>query len=220
MEIKFGYIAPTEYVKKFASENPPETERENFDREDRIQRKADFIMYTYDLQGIEKDLADELNKSLSEAGFKVTPTANNKLWISEPEQFTASLETKLSNNHSPNRRYIPWLGRSDVEQIGTREEKGFFGTKKVLIYREIPKVEVAGTLEFEKLTGVEPAPILEVLTSLGYSGRVIPTGKEIIHALKNLYAKSETPSSDSDDSDSDDGLLAFGAGVLLGTLLD
>ena len=75
---------------------------------------------------------------------------------------------------------------------------------------------IEGTVAFDRFYGVDPSPVLKVLTSLGYDGRVVPTSQEIETLIGRIKSsKDSSPSSSGRISPLDKSNLCtlVGAGV-------
>jgi hypothetical protein len=185
--------------------------------------------FDYKLGDLESRSTDEIQKALQGKGFEITPSANYALWSSSPEPFALKLNAKISpepGNTCKGTFLSDYELRheSKLEKVGEREEEGFWRTRKVPVYQEIPGVLISGTVGFERFEGVEPKPVLEALTGLGYNAEVVPTIQELETALERARAavkkaRSSGGSSTYRSGSGDDGLLGIGVGLLVGSML-
>lgn len=189
-------------------------------------RRGDVIRLRYDLGALESRLTDLLDIRIRALGMQSQRTASGRIWISAPTPCAVILQANRVNGHplDDDHRVSPyWFTDSDFTQIGTRENRRFFGRKQIPIYQEKPgAISIFGKVTYEGFENLNPTPMLNVLAAEGYGSVVVPTSQELEDAL--VRAKKELASRRSasarQDSGGSDGVVAFAAGVLLGSFLD
>ena len=174
-------------------------------------------MLNYDQEGMEKDLTEDAEQRLVKSGFEVQRAGDNSLWVPGlTGQDQDPFALKLSTYHSS-----PWGYYEDEakwEPAGTKTIGRVF-RREGPIHMEIPVVEVSGTVTFERLEGSDPAPVLDVLTSLGYGCEVIPTSQELEEAVVRAKSSSSSSSGYRSSSGSSDSGPGLGTGLVIGAVL-
>ncbi|MDP1694548.1 MAG: hypothetical protein Q8L34_03330 [Candidatus Woesearchaeota archaeon] len=122
-------------------------------------------------------LVDVLESSLTQNAFKVNRSTANTLLVSSPLLFSMHVR---ANQYDSRVCDYELLGKETI-----RHQRKFLGIPlkpretTITTYRQIPKVYVRGSILFEQLQGIEPSPVLDILTKLGYTPLVIPTPEEL-----------------------------------------
>jgi len=156
-----------------------------------------FIDLNIDLSRLEKSLVDNLEQRFNGI-FSTKRISHKELWISGDNPFSLRLNSKKSYAER-------W------EKISSKEKKGFLRTKQIPVLREIPTIQINGMVYFEKLGGIDPNPILDVLIDNGYYSKIISTSQELEKAVeKAKEARNNFSYQDHlNDRSIDEGLSAF-----------
>lgn len=134
----------------------------------------------------------EINESLQRDGFETTITSGYSLWSSVPDQFSLIVNANLPGKNVDTTCY----SSANIEYVWSvvtlkefkEAERVFFGLikKRELVYIEVPRVQVSGRVDYERLKEVEPTPVLNTLNTLGYNSVVIPTSREIEESVESI----------------------------------
>ena len=188
------------------------------------KNNVNLILVEYDCDKLLKNLTNAVEDAFKEKNFKITRSAFNALWSSEPDQFSFALYAKPSDAY-----YEYTRNAKPIEKIGEDvvKKKTLFGgrtNKTIEKYRVVPSVSLSGTVSYEGFKRVEPKPVLEALAKLDYASRVIPTSEDLLEAIEKIRLASKNRSSGYSHSSSgshseDDDLLSHAAAFALGAVL-
>jgi hypothetical protein len=163
------------------------------DQERIFSKQMHFQTLNYDFSRLGNDLIGKLAENFNAAGIEARPSGHN-LWSSFPQAFALAINLSRPFDSSTegfkdDSSYYEEIGRV-AERVEDKviTKRGLFGKKMIreAVYREIPRVDVSGGIVFEGVSGIEPTPILQVLTNLGYSGKVITTPEQIEVIMKKI----------------------------------
>ncbi len=144
---------------------------------------------SYDLEGLAKQFTQQMQIALQGAGYTATMTADDRLWVSSPEAFSLRLEANLPDVdvYDTNKRRFVDIQLEEMVKTKGSLPFGWLRREKPL-YHEKPGVQISGMIMYEKLVGVDPAPLLKVLRDNGYEAEVVPTSKEIEEAAGKILS--------------------------------
>jgi hypothetical protein len=112
------------------------------------------------------------------------------------------MDAGINQEYAGNKTSLPYthLGvPAEVEKSGTRVMRVWplglpFFNRNVQVIKEVPSVLVKGTVEYEKVNGNNPQPVLEALGSIGFEATVVPTPEHVEDIVARLEAE-DTPHS-------------------------
>lgn len=176
---------------------------------EQIRRSSEFFSFfnsryarlKCDIRGIYNRFREELQTELVKAGFDPRETAANVIWVSSPEKFSVFLDCR---DRYPGYTTDPHLDKDNWELAEIRDitKQKLFGrseTRKVKVYRAVPKIEILGKVAFERLENVDPNPVLNLLSALKYGSRVITTPEEVEKELAKARQTYHSPPSSKEE---------------------
>ncbi len=135
---------------------------------------------------------DKLESRLIEAGNKLKRTDIGNMWISNPAGFSLNLQSEGL-----------YEGKSIFVQE-KRKIKKFF-SKEIEIVESIEKkfryAKIMGDINYQDIEGINPDPVLEILSKEGYSSKIITTPELIEEQLERLRTPIHIHHSDGGEVD-------------------
>jgi hypothetical protein len=149
------------------------------------------VNYTYHLSELNASLIEGLESVLKERHYATFKYADDKLWISEPDQFSVNL---LTNSYTPGYYEDDAWKKIEIAEDHQTLRTVTMPLKKIItrdadVYTFEPKVTVNGRICYALTGKIDPIPLLQTLQTMGYTAEITSIPKEITEALKSGQSK-------------------------------
>ncbi len=150
-------------------------------RNSEVYKRKEYYFCDYDVDAILKSELGFFQKCFQNKEYNFRLTADNFIWVSDPEPFSLKLFIDTNSYNFDNNSWAK-VNYCEFETVGVKRSSIFKTSKPIL--QEIHVADLSGTIKYERLMGVDPIPVLDMLKKLGYSAKVETTSEELQEAVE------------------------------------